>query len=284
MAATHRFFDRKTDPYLTTRNVTHTRVDEKFLNPVGQIVELGEKGEIVNRFCSGFNVNRGQYFLTAGHCISSAFGEPVCFSDDSRSPIPNGRCAVSFGYEAPEMRLYDGRMVNLSVPEYVFRITETVSHGYCKPAQTDYGVLKLAPGAEKWGSLEFANYSPSIGHPIVIIHHPKGIPKRLSEGKITSYTLKHSCFIYNAATHGGSSGAPVLSNVDGKVLGVHVAGNEATQQTNTAVSMSTILTSTKKSHYEFFGYSSPSISSLNVDGDSVELHRSPTQPGGGCCQ
>ena len=48
------------------------------IKPVGQLVNVGERGELQFRFCSGFNISDKGYFLTAGHCISPG---NICSAD-----------------------------------------------------------------------------------------------------------------------------------------------------------------------------------------------------------
>ena len=59
------------EPYETTIGCSN------IISSTGQIIEVGERGEIIDRLCSGFNIS-SNYFLTAGHCFGLG-----CFSEET---------------------------------------------------------------------------------------------------------------------------------------------------------------------------------------------------------
>lgn len=246
-----------------TVNITETDIPAYIQNPVGQIVRLGDRGEIVHRFCSGFNVHGGQYFFTAGHCISA---QEICIADDGvnlEKLLQYG--AVNFGFKEKKITYdsKDNRLNDTYITEkgLVFKIENIEAHGHCEPANIDYGILKLSSGSEAFGSLNLDDTCPEIHTKIYTIHHPRGIPKRYSEGELISYSKDYGTFRHSAYTYAGSSGAPILVKHDHKVVGIHMAGDEDTQKIHEAVSTDTILNSIKiNNHYHFFQYSNLSSS------------------------
>lgn len=62
----------------------------------------------------------------------------------------------------------------------------------------------------------------AIGDNIVIFQHPKGRPKEFSHEKVTK--IDKPFVYYKADTDTGSSGSPVLKNLE--VIAVHHKGNE----------------------------------------------------------
>lgn len=255
--------------------------ERKKTEPVGQLVEIGEKFEIVHRFCSGFNVLDAAYFLTAGHCISK-YG---CYNFDYSSPVPNDKSVVNFGYEGTRYRYSgvgrnsacdyrvgcDNRMNDLRYVregEFAF-VRHIIAHGFCNEKALDYGVLKLDPSAASFGSLELSNEDIYSWKPVRLYHHPEGRPKKFSDGNIVN-VLTYG-FSHSAHTAGGSSGCPVIASDTSEVIGIHVQGNKDDQLSNVAISSREIVKNAYESDERWvsrylnkFGFFANSISIVDI--------------------
>ncbi len=185
------------------------------IKPVGQIVEVGERKEIKNRFCSGFNIGEG-YFLTAGHCLSQG---NVCYLYDPNVNVDG--LAVTFDFA----HSHQGFVENF----YPIRV---IDHGHCNVdfnypitnATTDYAVFQLNAQSINYGTVNLTLNRPEVNNTdVVLAHHPAGTRKKISFGKIKAIddkTVNHSAF-----TLGGSSGCPIALEHSKEIVAVHVAGS-----------------------------------------------------------
>lgn len=190
---------------------------------VGQIIELGEKGEILQRFCSGFNISNN-YFLTAGHCFGGG-----CYNKE----YLNKTYYVNYGYQ------FDSKKEQTSRVTFVkgdYAPLRRIDNGFCTYADIDYSVCKI-------GAFYYSTGTPFTVLPITItisptnttvvaVHHPEKKPKKLSFGKITDLNtsirlrdgpqatglVDHSCSIAR-----GSAGSPLVDQKTGTGFAVNVA-------------------------------------------------------------
>jgi V8-like Glu-specific endopeptidase len=102
-------------------------------------------------------------------------------------------------------------------------------------AQWDYAVVQLAGNpASKHGFLELDNRKASINEQIYIPQHPGGRPKEIGvfdsnhNGYCKVKGFRQGCapndMQYTCDTEGGSSGSPVLSRTNNKVVALHHCG------------------------------------------------------------
>lgn len=222
--------------YDTTSSCKLPSSFDQYTGPVGQLVELGAKCEIIHRFCTGFNINGGAHFLTAGHCTNS--GGYVC---DVADRITAGRCFVNFNYEMCGLGIDDTRIKSLQkcVDGCYHEVKRTLSQGFCGSESLDYCILQLDPTSGKHGSLGLSSEKLAKALDVLLVHHSEGHPKQYSTGQISD--IYPDMFSYSANTMKGSSGAPVISCKTGGVIGVHVIGDEFTQQGNSATMISSIV-------------------------------------------
>ncbi len=94
----------------------------------------------------------------------------------------------------------------------------------------DFSYLKVngKPGL-KWGVVSLRETPPRPAEALLVVHHPGGQPKHVTRGKCRAafpnatdpkeIELFHTC-----DTLPGSSGAPVFSDNDGTMIGIHRAG------------------------------------------------------------
>jgi len=276
-------------PTYNTSSTCHLNQQYDWLvNPVGQIVEIGDRREIKHRLCTGFNI--GSYFLTAGHCISTGYDQPVCYTYDVKSPLLQGRCVVNFGYEMCDLNVPDTRSQDtesLTDGQYS-TIQRIVDQGHCNTGNYDYGVLQLSPDSGRFGSLKLSNESINIGKKVTLVHHPEGNPKQYSSGQV--HHLNQGRFFHTAHTMGGSSGAPVVSNDSCKVIGVHVAGDGTTQRYNNAVPIKEIVEtafdnnqSWAKPYYKEFGLFTRARSNSRSTINLTEARTYNTNNTNNCC-
>lgn len=95
----------------------------------------------------------------------------------------------------------------------------------------DYALLRISAASQPEVSedrvLQMAPAEDMSGQNLFILHHPLGRPLHLTQAGCRSGdeeangVLQHTCL-----TFGGSSGAPVFSQVSLRVVGIHVAGDE----------------------------------------------------------
>lgn len=205
------------------QHVNSSYHNPRLTNPVGQLVEVGERGEILYGFCTGFNI-QGGLFLTAGHCF-----------------LPNSRMSCEIDTDNLDLRKYrisydyqcqsngDYRVCSLPILENTYKIHRLEAQGHCAyngNKRLDYSVLTLDPAASRYGQLNLTYRLPDLVEPIAIVHHPEGHHKHISQGIVQATDPKRKLFDYTAHTYPGSSGAPVISLKDHKVIGIHVTGSE----------------------------------------------------------
>ncbi len=277
-------------PTYDTQSVCNIRNSFPHLtNPVGQIIELGERREIISRFCSGFNILGGGYFLTAGHCITSTSSAAMCIAFDADSAVGQGKCVVNFGYDACQYGITDTRTSALKfvTDGRYSSILRVVDHGYCGSNQLDYAILQLEPNSASFGTLELSSESPDIDNQILVVHHPEGYAKQYSTGDITHYDQEPQTFGHSAHTEGGSSGAPIISQTTSEVIGVHVRGNPE-QTAHTAVTSRSIVEDAHQrgrywvnSYLSKFGLFQPQPSTSIAASNAVVLYQPPSGPK--CC-
>lgn len=148
------------------QTVCNATVAANLTKHVGQLVEVGQQGEIKARFCSGFNFQKARYFLTAGHCVTG------CTIDNIAPDINN--CVVNFGFEMCNANSRNN-VHYVKDGEYA-KIRRVEHHGQCRNPDYDYAVLTLDPGiAGKFQSLELPVSSVQIGQEVFIVHHPGAI-------------------------------------------------------------------------------------------------------------
>ncbi|CAK4112029.1 unnamed protein product [Aphanomyces euteiches] len=104
----------------------------------------------------------------------------------------------------------------------------------------DFALVKLQPSAgidlSKWGYLKARAKPASLDEEVWVVGHPAIKPKRFTwlnddgkSAKIVNPSTPSQCgetdtYGYNADTEGGSSGSPILSQVDNLVISLHNCG------------------------------------------------------------
>ena len=182
------FVDRETE-----QNLNYTR-------PVGKLI-------IGDHRCSGFLIGP-KAVMTNHHCISGKFeAEKTIFTLQKWDLDYDGRPFLrNSSYSCPNFILAD--------KELDFAIIE------CKEALGDeYGYLELSSGED------------TAHMDVHIVHHNCDYlrgrncsPRKLvSEGEVLP-NIKKNRFYHTGDTLSGSSGAPVISVLTGKVIGLHNSG------------------------------------------------------------
>lgn len=91
----------------------------------------------------------------------------------------------------------------------------------------DFSVLSVAGSPEAdWGHLNLAMGDVVAGTDLFVVHHPMGLPKKISRVGCFSgpdANLPNNHFLHQCDTVGGSSGAPILDQ-SGSVVGIHHRG------------------------------------------------------------
>ncbi len=154
--------------------------------------------------CTGFLLSP-QIFMTNHHCVYDEQGE---------IKVTNSR--INFDY-------YD----SIKVVKAWKQANHTFKKVIAKDEELDYALLKITPPAGK----ERVTLKPDLTKEtirglerVAIIQHPQGRPKTLVR-KDTSIRKRTSRRVrYHADTQQGSSGSPVLSADDLKVVALHYRG------------------------------------------------------------
>ena len=182
---------------------------------------VGDQGQAT---CTAFLVGR-RLLLTNQHCIAT---------DDERASA-----LVDFFYDADDSVATGQRVAAIVASD----------------RGLDYTLLQLTgdPPAGA-GRLFFAPLSwawPADAHPLVIVQHPSGLPKRASiadcstagDARVGVLPGEPTDFGHRCDTLGGSSGSPVLDWSSGVVVGLHHFGfvSGSPDPVNQAVSHARIL-------------------------------------------
>ncbi len=177
--------------------------------PVGRIVDVGDRGDALEGFATGFIVAPG-LILTNHHVFGSA-GE--CSG-----------CGIQFGYELEEGRLLEGPVFAFDTARF-FYTNETLD---CSFVAVSPAALVGGTGLERFRS---QHLSPALGKILVgqsvsIIQYPDGGPKKygVRDNELLVPAEPTDVFLqYTTDTLPGSSGAPAF-NKDWEVVALHHSG------------------------------------------------------------
>ena len=156
--------------------------------------------------CTGFLIAPGQ-LMTNHHCVST---QEVCRT-----------MRAIFGYQ------YDKNGELQFGDQYECRKIVDGKIDY----SLDFSILEIAGKPEnEWGMIAIGDsVDPSAGDPLFIVQHPAGEPKQISRINCVTSTVpvdgraSVSDFTHTCDTVGGSSGAPVFSEI-GELVGLHHYG------------------------------------------------------------
>ncbi len=199
------------------------KIHAKYSNitdPVGLIQLDGES------LCTGFLVGQ-RNLMSAGHCDQM---------DKCRQQYEEygaDRYQVVFGYDQEEKD---------RPSPHAYSVKEIKGFYKCNDSY-DVASFKLSSDAayKQFGKLQLQE--PYIKkQKIMVPHHPNGQTKKLSAGNVVAYYPQVGLFGHTANTLPGSSGAPVVSENSGNVIGVHVSGGK---KENYALPSTTILAALK---------------------------------------
>ncbi|CAK4701144.1 hypothetical protein LEN26_008098 [Aphanomyces euteiches] len=191
------------------------------------------------RYGTGFLLGCDGYFLTNNHNIKSqAIADSVKIEFGAESSTCVDPCnAVALG--CPGSTVVVGAKL-IATDESL-----------------DYTLLQLSKEHQQtvkpFGYATARKSGAKLQEPIYVVHHPEGFPKSITnslengmETVVLSLSVKNECgenqVGYMADTKGGSSGAPVFSRTDHKVIALHHCGGCE----NVAHAMSVILADLEK--------------------------------------
>lgn len=168
--------------------------------------------------CTGFHIGKG-IVVTAGHCTGKG---------TSKKDLKN--ISFEWGRTEESLRKNEKRQIS-SVVKLISR--EVIGN------RNDHAIYLVSPVPKV--ALRFnPKRVPKINEPVFTIGHPYGNPQKISE--LSTVTDQFKCqnaiddfwFLFELSAYGvmpGNSGGPILSAIDGTVLGV-----VNTQATGTALS------------------------------------------------
>jgi endonuclease G len=203
------FQERKIGPTLDLDEYPPDEVARTAGVPVGRIVDVGDRGEALDGFATGFIVAPG--LIITNHHVFGAGSE--CAG-----------CGIQFGYELENGHLLEG-------PVFAF---DAARFFYTHEA-LDCSIVAVAPAALAGGTLltGFRSHilSPAlgkilVGQPVSIIQYPDGGPKKygVRDNELLVPAEPTDLFLqYTTDTLPGSSGSPAF-NKDWEVVALHHSG------------------------------------------------------------
>ncbi|PIK15526.1 serine protease [Halobacteriovorax sp. JY17] len=160
--------------------------------------------------------------------------------------VTAGHCSDHFEWAEFNLPASYGDEITNSSAEDTYRVRKKTANYNFGQTGDDYAVFKLEknqvtglyPG-EVYGYLEISHSRPLKGESIQIIGYGLSfqdehsyLSQKSSYGNVTSSDYRRgypfianlSSVTYDATTSGGDSGAPIIRNSDGRVIGVHTKG------------------------------------------------------------
>ena len=169
--------------------------------------------------CTGWLVSNGSLLFTNEHCIDSLSDVQ---NTDFEFMGEESNCAIgssdgSWFSSRNHAGIYDGTAL--------LKVSAT----------WDYALVQLSRDpASKYGFLELDNRKAGVNEQIYIPQHPGGRPKEIGvfdsnhNGNCRVKGYRRGCapedMTYSCDTEGGSSGSPVLSRTNNKVIALHHCG------------------------------------------------------------
>ena len=204
------FQERRIGPTLDLDEFPPDDIARKAGIPVGRIVDVGDDGEALDGFATGFIVAPG-LMMTNHHVFGTA--------SECRG------CGIQFGYELDESRrVIDGPVFGLD-PDRFFFTSDPL----------DFTIVAVTPAALRGARMlsEFNSHhlSPALGKILVgqtisIIQYPDGGPKKygVRDNELLVAPAPDELFLqYTTDTLPGSSGSPAF-NKDWEVVALHHSG------------------------------------------------------------
>ena len=204
------FQERRIGPTLDLDEFPPDDIARKAGIPVGRIVDVGDEGEALDGFATGFIVAPG-LMMTNHHVFGTA--------SECRG------CGIQFGYELDESRrVIDGPVFGLD-PDRFFFTSDPL----------DFTVVAVTPaalgGARRLSEFNSHHLSPALGKILVgqtisIIQYPDGGPKKygVRDNELLVAPAPDELFFqYTTDTLPGSSGSPAF-NKDWEVVALHHSG------------------------------------------------------------
>jgi V8-like Glu-specific endopeptidase len=155
-------------------------------------------GALVNNYQNNFV----QYFLTARHCTNKT--------------IDWANTEFYFNYQKPSCNSGNG------YEHDYYRVQGSQLVAYCDVSWSDNAILRITEPIPLQANVYYAGVditARSIGNKVTIIHHPHGMPKKITSGKLQNFAgPRWEIYWDNGNTFPGSSGAPIFLNNNQRVI------------------------------------------------------------------
>jgi V8-like Glu-specific endopeptidase len=155
-------------------------------------------GALVNNYQNNFT----QYFLTARHCTNNVIDwSTTTFTFNYQNSFCNGEDGDRYDY---------------------YKVQGSQLKEYCDYTWSDNAILLITEPIPIQANVYYAGVditARSLGDKVTIIHHPHGMPKKITSGKLQNFVgPRWEIYWDNGTTFPGSSGAPVFLNNNKRVI------------------------------------------------------------------
>lgn len=181
---------------------------QNFKSRFGMCSEQKFNSNLSTSHCSGFLV-APDILVTAGHCIEDLYD---CSQSKWVFDYEYDRVQVDGSYHTFADNIYE--CVDIIAQEYTF-------------SDKDYAVVRLDRKVTGRSALKFRKEgSLTKNTSLVMIGHPRGLPKTITDNAIVTSNKEKNYFVTNLDAFQGNSGGPVFNSGTGLVEGILIRGGD----------------------------------------------------------
>lgn len=182
-------------------------------------------------FCTAWLLGCEGHVLTNRHCVSSE-------NEANTTTVEFLAQGTSCNQSCASPLACPGEIVATSTEIVAFSPADELDYVLLLPATNES--LSLQSMVQRYGFLSLRDTSATLQERVYIPQHPGGFGKRIALkyddafGEVVSLqetgcNAKEEHIAYMLNTGGGSSGAPVIANEDGNVIGLHYCGGRSSR-------------------------------------------------------